>query len=63
MADLARAADIPWRWQPAPEAARQNIVLSCAILQQKFDFNSADHDPVDLIGQLRTISETAHATF
>ncbi|USU03406.1 NAD-dependent epimerase/dehydratase (plasmid) [Sphingomonadaceae bacterium OTU29LAMAA1] len=63
MADLARAADIPWRWQPAPETARQDIVLSCTLLKCMFDFGPADHDPSEILGQLRTISEPAHAIF
>ena len=63
MADLARAGDFPWRWRPAPAEARQNIVLSCARLQQLVDFSPLDTDPGALLRQLSSVLDHPNAPF
>lgn len=52
MAALARAAKIPWEWREAPDNARQDIILSCARLEDFFEFSRSASDPNGLIKQL-----------
>lgn len=61
MADLLRAAHMPWRWTPAPEAriATQRITLDCALLAQTIGVRSLAATPADMVAELRTLGALA----
>lgn len=52
MQAIAKAAGIPWRWQPASPSAHQTIVLDCTKLQAIHAFDADDSSPARMLARL-----------
>ena len=53
MADLLDAAGVPWRWSPAPDAARQRITLDCERLAALVPHVPLAAAPAAMVAELR----------
>lgn len=51
MSDLASAAGYAWEWQPAPEAAHQEITLDTRQLQSLYSCQPLDSAPAEMVRQ------------
>ncbi len=57
MEDLLDAADTPWEWVPAPEAAIQDLTLDCTRLTTLHQFPPEASDPATMIAQWRRFGD------
>lgn len=53
MADLAKAADLPFQWRPAPEQATARLTLDMARLETLVQFHDTDATAPEMIAQWR----------
>ncbi|MCC5969629.1 MAG: NAD-dependent epimerase/dehydratase family protein [Pararhodobacter sp.] len=59
MADLAHAAKLDWRWQPAPKAAIQRLTLDCSALTKLVPLAETESTAADIVAQWTTCRSAA----
>lgn len=59
MADLLEAADVEWRWQPAPPGAIPHLALDVAQLSALYRFAPDASDPARMVAQWTALPEGA----
>lgn len=59
MADLARAAGLPWAYIPAPETAHQNITMNCDVLARLLPFDIKETTADGIVKQWQDVTEPA----
>lgn len=55
MADLAGAAQVPWRWTPAPPSAVQRVLLDCGALAGRVGFSVEEGTAEGIATQLASL--------